>query len=249
MSKTKAIAVSVKGIVLLVALAIMVFLSLASLASAKEGNDNDKQERKELKLEAKVNAGVKISDDRSGRTGDNDGDEDSATSTRRGKDDDKNDDKGGWRAFMNASSTASTSAQWKMNGERMDNFVEKLRDMAKKHRDIGDDLEKIANAQASSTVAASSSVVKIKGESKIKRFFLGTDIKNLGMLRSVIVTTENQIDRLTKLKERVSDPAVKADIDAQIQVLAQTATDTKLFIQTHESSFSLFGWVRKLLDR
>ena len=51
----------------------------------------------------------------------------------------------------------------------------------------------------------------------MKTFFIGTDYKNIGQLRSEIVTTNNQINQLKTLLEKVSDTASKTEIEKQIQ--------------------------------
>ena len=72
--------------------------------------------------------------------------------------------------------------------------------------------------------------------------------KNIGALRSEVVTTQNSIDRLTKAKERAIDDSVKADLDTQIKALEETNTNALNFIKTNESKFSVFGWFVRLFQ-
>jgi len=42
---------------------------------------------------------------------------------------------------------------------------------------------------------------------------------------------------------------VQAEIDAQIQTLEETASNTEAFLEENESKFSIFGWVVRLFSR
>ena len=83
---------------------------------------------------------------------------------------------------------------------------------------------------------------------EFRQLFLGTDYKNLGVLRSELVKTQNAIERLTKAIERATDVNIKADLQKQIDALKATLTKAEQFAKDHEDKFSLLGWFVKLFN-
>jgi hypothetical protein len=106
----------------------------------------------------------------------------------------------------------------------------------------------VAQEQESSNERATKAIEVVEARGGFKTFLIGTDYKNIGALRSEVVTTQNSINRLTKAKERATDDSVKADLDAQIKALEETNMSALNFIKTNESKFSIFGWLVKLFQ-
>ena len=128
------------------------------------------------------------------------------------------------------------------------NVVKDLTDLAGKNTNIGEDVRAVAKEQATSSERAAKAMQAVETRGGFKTFLIGTDYKNIGALRSEIVTTENSIDRLAKARDRATDPAVKADLDVQIKALKETNTKALDFVKTNESKFSLFGWFARLFQ-
>lgn len=126
--------------------------------------------------------------------------------------------------------------------------VQALTDLAGKDQNIGEDIRAVAQEQESSNERATKAMGAVEARSGFKTFLIGTDYKNIGALRSEVVTTENSIDRLTKAKDRATDDSVKASLDAQIKALEETNTSALNFIKTNESKFSIFGWFARLFQ-
>lgn len=150
----------------------------------------------------------------------------------------------------NTASAKSTQGQ-KMSQEHrsaVSEVVKELKNIAGKNGGIGQEVSQIAQEQNESGNRAADAIEAVENRSGLKTFFLGTDYKNLGDLRSEIVTSENHIDRLTKAKERTDDPAIKADLTAQINALNLELSKARTFIQQNESKFSLLGWFVKLFQ-
>ena len=120
--------------------------------------------------------------------------------------------------------------------------VHDLTELAGKDTNIGEEVTSVAQDQETSNERATTAMQAVEARGGFKTFLIGTDYKNIGALRSEIVTTQNSIDRLTKAKERTTDDAVKADLDTQIQALEETNANTLDFIKENESNFSLLGW-------
>ncbi len=90
---------------------------------------------------------------------------------------------------------------------------------------------------------------RVENRSGFKVFFIGTDYKNLGELRSEMVTTQNHLDRLNKAMERASSTTVKEDLEAQIKELEIIKNKADGFIKANENKFSLFGWLVRLFSK
>lgn len=128
------------------------------------------------------------------------------------------------------------------------NVVKDLTDLADKDTNIGEDVRAVAKEQETSNEHATEAMKAIEARGGFKTFLIGTDYKNIGALRSEVVTTQNSIDRLTKAMDRATDDFVKAELDTQIKALQETNTNATNFINTNESKFSLFGWFVKLFQ-
>ena len=126
--------------------------------------------------------------------------------------------------------------------------VLKLLELAGKDRNIGEEIREIAKEESESSERADEAIKTLETRGKFKTFLFGTDYKNIGALRSEMVRSDNNIDRLSKAKERVLDPAVKAELDVQIAALQKANDDAESFIKANEDKFSVFGWLVKLFS-
>jgi len=130
-------------------------------------------------------------------------------------------------------------------------IVSQLNSIAGKDNNIGEEIRQVAQEQSTSTENVAAKIDKIESRSKIKTFLIGSDYKNLGALRSEMVTSANQISRLEKALERAatSTDEVKTELTAQINAMEQEQTKVETFIQGQEGKFSLFGWLVKFFNR
>ncbi len=130
------------------------------------------------------------------------------------------------------------------------NFVQGLLFVANRENNgIGQQVRVIAQQQnqaASTTVQA---MEKVQERNKVKTFFLGSDYKNLGALRSEMVQTENRLQQLNKLMENVQNEADKTELQNQIQALQQEQQKVEIFVNANENKFSLFGWFTRLFAK
>lgn len=129
-------------------------------------------------------------------------------------------------------------------------FVQSLLDAANKDNSgIGEEVKAVAKAQNDTKEQESEAIDKINARSKVKTFFLGTDYKNTGMLRSQTVKTQNQIDQLNALLAKTTSADTKIALQAQISALTLEQQKINDFIKANESKFSLFGWFVKLFNK
>lgn len=128
------------------------------------------------------------------------------------------------------------------------NFVQALVRVADRDGGIGEQVRVIAQQQNQSEVTTTAAMERIQTRSKVKAFFIGTDYKNTGQLRSEMVQTRNRIEQLTRLTEQAKSAEDKATLQTQIQTLEQEQTKLDNFLKANESKFSLFGWLVKLFN-
>lgn len=126
-------------------------------------------------------------------------------------------------------------------------FVQNLLKVASRSEGgIGKQVRAIAQEQGQNEEKTADQIDAVQKRNKIKTFLIGTDYKNVGALRSEMVQTRNRVEKLKRLMEQTTNEADKAALQTQITAMEIEQTNTETFLQTNESKFSLFGWVRKL---
>lgn len=127
-------------------------------------------------------------------------------------------------------------------------IANELNKIADRVDNVGKELREIAKEQNDSEEKVAEAFETVENRSGFKTFFLGTDYKNLGTLRSALVTTDNHINRLTRAKELGINSRTVADLDEQIALLQTEKSEIEDFIKENEERFSLFGWFVKLFN-
>jgi hypothetical protein len=127
--------------------------------------------------------------------------------------------------------------------------VENLLQVADRQGGIGQQVRAIAQQQNQSAETAVQAMEKVQTRSKVKTFFVGTDYKNLGTLRSEMVQTQNRLNQLNSLMTNVQNEGDKTELQTQIQTLEQEQTKIESFVKAQEGKFSLFGWVARMFNR
>jgi len=113
---------------------------------------------------------------------------------------------------------------------------------------VGKEVRDIAWEQAFSAERLSQAMQEVESRGTFKTILVGSDYKNLGQVRSEIVVVQNTIDRLEQAKAKATDATTVAELSTQIAALKATASSTQAFVDDNEGTFSLFGWLVKLLN-
>lgn len=150
----------------------------------------------------------------------------------------------------NASTTASVQGKFTAETHRsaVASLVASLLADAERDGGIGAEVRAVAQSQKDSAPTISAAMKKVEERSALKTFFLGTDWKNTGALRSEIAKTDADIDRLEAALDRATDDSVKEDLALQIEALKDARANIETFVEAHEGTFSLFGWFTKLFS-
>ncbi len=171
----------------------------------------------EVKVNVTTSANTKVRNDR-------------ATTAMQANEERKNDD----RSTMGDSHRSTVAT-----------FVKSMLEVSDRERSIGAQVKIIAQAQNDSEKETTDTIVKIENRNGFKTFLLGSDYKNIGLLRSKMVTTANQLAQLEKLAEKAVTSEDKAEIKAEIDAMKAEQVKIETFISANENKFSLFGWMFK----
>lgn len=110
-------------------------------------------------------------------------------------------------------------------------------------------VDKNLDKKASSSDNWENKVEKLENRSKFKTFLIGTDYKTVGALRSEMVQTRNEIEKINKLVSDLATSTMKENLLAQLKALEETQTKIEQLVTTNENKFSLFGWLVKLFQK
>lgn len=127
-------------------------------------------------------------------------------------------------------------------------FVQTLLSSSTRIGGIGEQVRLIAQEQASSTEKTVAAIEKVEQRGTFKTFIIGADYKNLGVIRSELVTMQNRVERLSAEAERMASSTEKNTLIQEIVALGEERLKIETFIKNNEDVFSLFGWVRKIFE-
>ncbi len=145
----------------------------------------------------------------------------------------------------NTTSTHETASSTP-NKSTVATFVNSLHMVANREGGIGAEVRKIARSQNDSASSTARAMAHVDNRTSVKTFFAGSDYRNLGVLRSEIASTTNNITRLAALLNRTIDPASRAELTLQLNALQAENMKIEAYIKAHENKFSLFGWFARL---
>lgn len=139
--------------------------------------------------------------------------------------------------------------QEEMHRSVVASFVQTLLDAADRMDGASSEVRAIAQEQVTSSEKVIDAVKNTKKRGWIKTMLIGSDYKNLGAIRSEMMTTENRMERLIRETERIVLPADRMAIMDEIQLIRDEQAKLKTFIEANESKFSLFGWAARLFQK
>jgi len=89
----------------------------------------------------------------------------------------------------------------------------------------------------------------LESRSKLKIFFIGTDYKNIGQLKSQLKENDAMIKKLNDLLSQAQSEENKNIIRQQLDGLTQENEKINQTITNNENKFSLFGWAIKMINK
>lgn len=172
-----------------------------------------------------------------------------ATSTSKQKDNATTTTKG------NASTTATTTSNLKGQSMSLTHqsivsaFVHSLLSVADRDGGIGTEVRAVAKSQNDSATTTAEAIAEVEGRGALRTFILGSDYKNLGVIRSEMATTTTNIAKLKTLLDKTVNAADRAELSLQIKALEAEQATLEIYVKAHENAFSLLGWFSKLLNK
>jgi len=144
--------------------------------------------------------------------------------------------------------SASVSGQLIAHAHRsaVATFAESLLAVVDREGEQSAEMRIIAEAQKNLEATTTEAIQKIATRNSLTTFFVGSDYKNLEILRSEIVTTQNHLDQLNAILASTTDAALRTTLSTQISALALDQEHIQKFVATHEKPFGLFDWFVKL---
>lgn len=128
----------------------------------------------------------------------------------------------------------------------MASFVKSLLADSERDGGIGEEVRAVAQSQQEAASTTVDAIAHMENRNAMMSFFLGTDWRSVGMLRSQIAKNEADLARLQAAIASSTDAGVKANLEAQVTVLSAEQNRIQAFIDAHANRFSLFGWLTKL---
>ncbi len=127
-------------------------------------------------------------------------------------------------------------------------FVKSLLPIANRQPGIGAQVRAIAQEQGNSASTTAEAMAKVETRSGLKSFLLGSDYKNLGVIRSELAKTDNQVSKLTTLRDDTFNLNDRAALENELNALVKVRADIDAFVKANESKFGLFGWFTKMFQ-
>jgi cytoskeletal protein RodZ len=147
------------------------------------------------------------------------------------------------------SDNATSSSMGEQHRSEVAKVVQSLVKVANKDSNIGEEVRAVAQQEKDSGDKVKEKMNTVEKRNGFKTFLIGSDYKNLGDLRSELVTTQNNLDRLNAALEKTTSSTTKAELQTQIDKLSTILTNAKNFIKSEEGKFSLFGWLLKMFNK
>jgi Mg2+ and Co2+ transporter CorA len=145
-------------------------------------------------------------------------------------------------------SNKATSSMGEQHRNRVSKVVQELNNVADRDGGIGSEVKLIAQEERNISEKIKEKMDEVEERSGFKTFFIGSDYKNLGALRSDLITTGNHIEKLTKALEKATSSTTQAELEEQIEDLIDIQEKAESFAKRIETKFSLFGWLVKMFD-
>ena len=151
------------------------------------------------------------------------------------------------RFGKNENAGPSPSAQTRRS--RVANAVQKMLQFADREDGIGERVKTIAGEQNQRQERIDQALEKLQSRNRLVKFFLGPDYGALDTLDSDLAEFSGQIDQLKEYSLSLADQSDKDNLKEQVAVLEQVKNEAESDALAEKKTFSLFGWLVKLLKK
>lgn len=131
--------------------------------------------------------------------------------------------------------------------DESEDIAEHLMDVAEIESDDHDDVASQSRSMAVSQKVAAKTVKSALSDfekrSKVAEFFIGKDQEAAARLSAEVAAMQTRATTLETLAAQLTDPEMQQILLDQAKALQDQATKLSTYLQTQNSSFSLFGWL------
>jgi hypothetical protein len=113
------------------------------------------------------------------------------------------------------------------------------------NKGIGDQIRLVAQTQTKNQDKIGESIDKVETRSKLAKFFIGANYKELKLAKQVMNENQVQIQELEQIITQLTSDTEKIAIANQIIVLQQIQLELKDQLEELSNGFSLFGWINR----
>jgi hypothetical protein len=135
--------------------------------------------------------------------------------------------------------------------QNMSTVAQKVQEMLqlKTTGGIGDQVRQIARDQNQAQTQIQEHLDKIESKGGLAKFFFGPDYKALSDAQKLLEQNRLRIQELQQLHTQLKNTGDQTVIQAAIQALEQQNVSLQNKLDTENKTFSLFGWLAKILTR
>jgi hypothetical protein len=143
----------------------------------------------------------------------------------------------------------STTSQSPSEAAKSRNAIRKLEQIkvTATTPEMEEEIDEVVEEQEEVQDTVDDAIVEVDQRPSFVKFLIGPDFKNLGQLRKEVVQTRNNIRKLERVREKVTEEEQTA-IDEAITELETNALNLQASIGEKLEGFSLFGWLFRWLS-
>lgn len=130
----------------------------------------------------------------------------------------------------------------------INNMVNLANSLSVNQGSIAEQLLGIADLQVKDNDTALEALDKSQQRSNFTTFFIGPDYDQLLLAKQVWQRNQLRIQELNQIKEQLSNSADETNLETQITTLEQQNTSLLDALDCQTKTFSLFGWISKLIN-
>lgn len=114
---------------------------------------------------------------------------------------------------------------------------------------IGGQVREIARDQDQAQTQIQEQLDKIESKGNVAKFFFGPDYKGISEAQKLLEQNRLRIQQLQQLQTQLENTGDQTLIESAIQALEQQNISLQNRLDVENKTFSLFGWLAKLLNR
>lgn len=127
------------------------------------------------------------------------------------------------------------------------NAIKVMLEVAERNGGIGQEVKIIAQEQNQNKIRLEESFNKIEERSGFVKFLIGPDYKEIDGARKILKQNDEKIQKLNQIRTQLSNQGDQQQLAEQIKVLEQANLEIEDSLTNIANSFSLFGWLSKLM--